>query len=217
MRLVLNELSSVMPSSPTPEPGVSAVHRADLHDLDDTTLVGAIRRGDHAALAEAHRRHAAAVHALARRLLGTVTLADEAVQEVFLRLWDRPERFDPARGSLRSFLLAQGHGRSLDLLRAESARHRREEREAGRHRAVADDLEHHAIDLTMAEEVRRAMGGLATGERAAIELAYIEGCTYREVAVLLGEPEGTVKSRIRAGLRKMRANLTEAGLAERAA
>lgn len=180
-------------------------------------LVSAIIRRDHAALAEAHRRHAAAVHALARRLLGAVTLADEAVQEVFLRLWDRPECFDPARGSLRSFLLSQGHGRSLDLLRAESARRRREEREAGRCRAVAYDLEHHVLDLTVAEQVRQAVDRLTTTERAAIELAYLGGCTYREVAALLGEPEGTVKSRIRAGLRKLRVNLAEVGLAERAA
>lgn len=187
------------------------VHIPDLDELDDATLVAAIARRDHVALAEAHRRHAAAVHALARRLVGTGAFAEEVVQEVFLRLWDRPGRFDPSRGSLRAYLLTQSHGRALDLLRAEIARHEREARDARRAPRATDDLEHHVVDLTTAEQVREVMSDLPDRERAAIELAYLGGCSYREVAALLGLPEGTVKSRIRTGLQKMRRSLVSAG------
>ena len=115
---------------------------------------------------------------------------------------------------MRSFLLAQVHGRSVDLLRAETARRAREERDAFRSPTVDDDLEREVLDLTEAEAVRRALATLSDGEREAIELAYFGGHTYREVAVLLEQPEGTVKSRIRSGLLRLRAALIEAGVNE---
>jgi RNA polymerase sigma-70 factor (ECF subfamily) len=179
----------------------------ELSTASDALLVIAISRFDEQALAEAYRRHAGAVFALARRLLGDGSLAEEVVQEVFLRLWTAPDRFDPERGALRSFLLAQSHGRAVDLLRADGARRRREERDARRTAEAGYDLEHEVMDLAVAERVSVAMGQLQANERRAIELAYLGGHTYREVAVLLGEPEGTVKSRIRAGLKKMRGML----------
>ncbi len=82
----------------------------DLTEWSDAVLVVAISRYRQEALAEAYRRHAGAVFALARRLLVDVTLAEEVVQEVFLRIWNQPEKFDPERGTLRSYLLAQCHG-----------------------------------------------------------------------------------------------------------
>jgi RNA polymerase sigma-70 factor (ECF subfamily) len=181
----------------------------DLTDVSDAVLVIAISRYQELALAEAYRRHAGAVFGMSRRLLADGTLAEEIVQEVFLRLWNQPERFDPDRGSLRSFLLAQTHGRAVDLLRSESARRAREEREATRTAEAGYDLELEVIDLTVAERVKEAIAALADGERRAIELAYLGGHTYREVADLLDEPEGTVKSRIRAGLKKMRQELVD--------
>ena len=84
----------------------------DLQQASDAALVVAIGRWRQDALAEAYRRHGGAVFALAGRVLGDRALAEEVAQEVFLRLWDHPDRFDPNRGSLRSFLLAQCHGRS---------------------------------------------------------------------------------------------------------
>ena len=97
-----------------------------LADMSDAALVVGVGRWRNDALAEIYRRHGGAVYALARRVLNDMTDAEEVVQEVFLRLWNAPEKFDPERGSLRSYLLAQGHGRAVDLLRADSSRRRRE-------------------------------------------------------------------------------------------
>ncbi|MDQ1532965.1 MAG: polymerase sigma-70 factor, subfamily [Actinomycetota bacterium] len=139
-------------------------------------------------------------------------MAEEVVQELFVRLWNRPELYEPDRGSLRSFLIAQAHGRSVDLLRAEAARRRREEREARERIAEPIDLDREIVNLTEAEAVQVALAALPEAERAAIELAYFGGHTYREVAALLEQPEGTVKSRIRAGMLRLRAALVEAGI-----
>jgi RNA polymerase sigma-70 factor, ECF subfamily len=184
----------------------------DLRAASDATLVVAIGRWREDALAEAYRRHAGAAYALARRLLNDNQLAEEVLQEVFLRLWNNPERFDAARGSLRAYLLAQTHGRAVDLLRSETARRRREEREAREAPAFGDDIERQVIDLTVSEKVKEVVAGLPSDERQAIELAYFGGHTYRQVAVMLETPEGTVKSRIRSGLRRLRTDLAEAGV-----
>jgi RNA polymerase sigma-70 factor (ECF subfamily) len=182
------------------------------HDADDAELMLAVARGDDGALATVYRRHADTCYALARRVVNDRTLAEEVVQELFVRLWRAPERFDPERGTLRSFLLAQVHGRSVDLLRSEVARRGREERDVIRSFTSNDELERAVLDLTEAEAVRTALASLSEGERQAIELAYFGGHTYREVATLLEQPEGTVKSRIRSGLLRMRAALIDAGV-----
>jgi RNA polymerase sigma-70 factor (ECF subfamily) len=181
---------------------------------DDVGLVVAIGRYHDDALAEAYRRHAGAVFALASRMLWERMVAEEVVQEVFLRLWERPERFDRSRGALRSFLLMDAHARCVDRLRSDARRREREAR-SGRAELVADypvDLE--AFDLSVAEQVRAAMATLSDGEREAIDLAYFGGHTYRAVAVILEQPEGTIKSRIRTGLMRLREQLLDRGIDE---
>jgi len=179
---------------------------------DDVGLVIAVARYDADAFAEVYRRHAGAVFALASRMLWERPLAEEMVQEIFLRLWEQPERFDRSRGSLRSFLLMDAHGRCVDRIRADARRREREERTA-RAVAVAEyDVDLEAWDLSVGEQVRDAMAGLTDGERQAIELAYFGGHTYREVARILGQPEGTIKSRIRTGLQRLRRQLADRGI-----
>ena len=198
--------SSALPDSV--EPDVNG----DIREVSDAALVMAVSRYNQDALAEAYRRHAGAVFGLSRRLLNDATLAEEIVQEVFVRLWNDPDKFDPARGSLRSYLLAQCHGRSVDLLRSESSRRRREEKDLRRTAEAGYDLEREVWDLALADHVRDALDTLPEVEREAIRLAYLGGHTYREVAVMLNEPEGTVKSRIRSGLKRLRAEFVSTGV-----
>lgn len=181
--------------------------RIDLTTASDAALVVAIGRYHEPALGETYRRHGGAVRALAQRVVGSDFLADEVTQDVFLRLWREPEQFDATRSGLRTYLITIAHHRAVDLVRSESARAAREQRSVPVRDASDYDVEHLAWDLAMAEQVRVALDGLPDGERDAIQLAYFEGRTYREVATLLGEPEGTVKSRIRAGLQRMRRSL----------
>ncbi len=210
--------------TPTEDPDISphprsrsapydVVMTTSLADASDGTLVVAVGRFHEDALAEVYRRHAGAVFGLARRVLADPAAAEEIVQEIFLRLWNDPARFDPERGSLRSFLLAQTHGRAVDLLRSDSSRRNREVREARAAATAGYDIEHEVWDLAVADRVKQAIAVLPDDERQAIELAYFGGHTYREVAAVLGTPEGTVKSRIRVGLKRMRSALVDIGSA----
>jgi RNA polymerase sigma-70 factor, ECF subfamily len=183
-----------------------------LDEVSDAQLVTSIARYNEVALAECYRRHGGAVFGLAKRVLHNPTEAEDVTQEIFLRLWNQPDRFDPARGSLRSFLLAQAHGRAVDAVRSSSSRRQREARDALRTAEADYDLQREVWDLAVADQVSNAMGELPEEERRAIELAYFDGRTYREVAQMLDQPEGTVKSRIRNGMRRMRAVLAEAGV-----
>jgi RNA polymerase sigma-70 factor (ECF subfamily) len=175
---------------------------------DDTTLVARLVDGDQAALAVIYQRHVGAVLGLSRQVLADATQAEEVAQTVFLRLWEQPHRFDAARGALRSYLLTMAHTRSIDLLRSEQARRRREERDHHRGEPLATPEEIGGWLQTARAEVREALLQLPEQERRALVAAYYGGYTYKQVAELLGQPEGTVKSRIRVGLDRLRGLLT---------
>jgi RNA polymerase sigma-70 factor (ECF subfamily) len=185
----------------------------EVEGAGDANLVVAVGRWHQQALAEIYRRHGGAVHSLARRILRSDPPAEEITQEVFLDLWKHPEKFDAQRGTLRSFLLARTHGKSVDFIRSETARRNREERTSRETATAGYDIDHEVWDMAVAEQVQEALVALPEDLRQPIELAYFGGHTYREVAVMLEQPEGTVKSRIRSGLVKLRANLAERGVA----
>jgi len=180
--------------------------------------------GSHAALAELYDRHAAAVYGASFRLLGQRLEAEEVVQETFLALWDRAEQFDPARGSLRAWLMTIGRNRAIDRLRAtgrqpshvsfgtledDAARRRAAPTEAVERRALvaedeASDPERQAELAGLRAVVLAALGRLPGIEREAIVLAYFEGLTQQEIAARLEWPLGTVKTRTRRALLRLR-------------
>jgi RNA polymerase sigma-70 factor, ECF subfamily len=172
-------------------------------DWSDSELVQAISEGREEAFGELFRRHSRSVSAACRMILGSRPECDDIVSEVFVKIWLSPEAFDPARGSLLTYLRVNARGRSIDLVRSETARIRREKNDGWVSAAAAEeDSDLWAAET--AEQIRRALASLPANEREPIELAYFKGMTYRQVALHLDVPEGTVKSRIRGGFTRLR-------------
>lgn len=180
---------------------------------DDAALAERLAAGDRGALEQIYRRHAGVVLGLARRMTRNETLAEDVTQEVFVRLWRAPEKFDPSRGTLRSYLLTMTHGRAVDVIRSEESRRIREEKDGVLGLDTGAPLEDEVVEMQMGEHVRAALASLPPDERGAIELAYFGGHSYRAVAELLGLPEGTVKSRIRKGMNRLGEALAASGFA----
>lgn len=178
-----------------------------VHDSSDAALVSLVARQAPLALEELHRRHAGRVRGSAITVLRDADLAGEVSQEVFIQLWREPTKFDPSRGSLSAFLCMQARRRAIDILRSNGARQRRELRAAEEPGVVSEDQ---GWRSAWSSEVRGALALLDVSQREPIELAFFSGYTYREVARLLDQPEGTVKSRIRSGLMKLHALLRSA-------
>ena len=179
--------------------GRSETHLSDLN-RDDANLATRIAGRDQDALAEVFQAYGGAVKSVAFRVIRDQALAEDVVQDTFVALWRSPEKFDPTRGSLRTFLLTIAHRRAVDIVRSEEARARREARPPDPDHF---DLEDEVWTRRLSADVRSALVDLSTDERQAISLAYFEGLSYVQVAEHLGAPEGTVKSRIRSGMRKL--------------
>jgi RNA polymerase sigma-70 factor (ECF subfamily) len=167
----------------------------------DYELVNSLIQRDGDAFTELFRRHSGSVGEVARVILGESARSDDVVAEVFLALWIAPERPDLQRGSLLGYLRMTARARSIDIVRSEVARNRREQAEA-----VTLSRRHAEIDVNLDDiaELREVLASLPITEREPVELAFTRGMTYREIATYLHIPEGTAKGRIRAGLRHMR-------------
>ena len=176
----------------------------------DTELSRALCRREAVALDEAFHRHATLVAFTVRRIAGGFYV-DDVVQDVFLSLWLAPERFQPDRGGLATYLVNMTRGKTIDRIRSDEA-WRRRHREHGVHSGPDDEVEDTVLAGVTADELRTALRALPMTERVAIELAFFGGDSYRQVAVKLGEPAGTIKSRIRSGLRRLEVALRAAGV-----
>lgn len=171
---------------------------------EDSVLALAVAEGDRSALESVFQRYGGAVKSMAFRVLRDETLAEDVTQDVFVSFWRVPHKYDPERGSLRTFLMTLAHRRAVDTVRSEEARSRREERVPG---DVHPDIDEQVWQSSLSYSVRTALGELPDPEREAIALAYFGGLSYVEVARRLNTPEGTVKSRIRSGMRKLSVSL----------
>ena len=169
----------------------------------DAELLQALKEHADPALRLVIDRHGSAVVGLARKVLGDESLAQDVAEAVFVRLWKTPERFDSNRGTLRTLLLVQTHGLSVDAIRNRAARQSREDRVASARRIAPSPIETDTLKRTEVSEIRAAFVSLPSAERRSIELAYYGGYPYREIAGILGLPEGTVKTQIRSCLGRM--------------
>lgn len=166
----------------------------------DAMLVSAIRSGDEQAMGQLYERYSPIVYSVALRVLGDSGLAEDVLQEVFMQLWRSPDAFDATRGSLPGWLAVITRNRAIDLLR----KRRPETDIADVIVSVEPDLVAGAESSRALEKIRGALAGMPTPQRSALEMAFFEGLTHSEIAEKIGEPLGTIKTRIRAGLLTLR-------------
>ena len=179
----------------------------DLAHLSDEALVALVARSDESALAELYDRFGRLAFGLARRILRDDALAEDAVQEGFLAAWRSAARFLPERAKASTWLLTLVHRRAVDLVRREERRRADPLEDAPEAPGPATD---EAVWLTMERErVQRALRALPDQQREALELAYYGGFTQSELADRLGQPIGTIKSRMFTGLGRLRELLAE--------
>lgn len=181
-------------------------------------LLARIALRDAAALSSLYDLTASAVHGVCRRILRDASDAEEAAGDVFLQVWQKASRFEPARGDALTWLLTLARSRAIDRLRARgAARHYETGLDEGQDAPSSDPgPETHSSLAQRAALVRRALADLPADQRVVLELAYFEGLTHTEIAQRLSQPLGTAKSRIRLALAHLRRTLeprTEGGIA----
>jgi RNA polymerase sigma-70 factor, ECF subfamily len=182
----------------------------DLRDLADEDLMHLVRRGQAPAFEVIYERHASAAFSLAYRIVGTRNGAEDVSQEAFLSLWRSGARYDPGRGSVRTWVLGIVHHRAIDFLRRSAVHDKRRASDEGIEERF-EAGERTDVEVARRDEartVRHALEGLPRDQRQVIELAYFGGFTHTEIAELLSAPIGTIKGRMRLGLKKMRDRLS---------
>jgi RNA polymerase sigma-70 factor (ECF subfamily) len=191
----------------------SAHRPRQLRALADEELMELVRDGDAPAFTVVFDRHGSAAFSLAYRMCGQRARAEDVVQEAFLSLWRSGARYDPARGSVRSWILGAVHNRAIDAFRRGAAK---EGQDVGDEQMAAQLPAAERTDAQVerrdeARLVRGALLELPPDQRQVIELAYFGGFTHSEIARMLELPAGTVKGRMRLGLSKLRISLQGAG------
>lgn len=172
-------------------------------DLDD--LLGGVSRGDTGAFEALYDRVAGTVYGVIRRVLRDPAQSEEVAQEVLVEVWRTAARFDRSRGSASTWIHTMAHRRAIDRVRATQSAHDRDERIARRDQEAPYDVVVDQVEARLEQEqVRRCLDGLTDLQRQSVTLAYYGGYTYREVAEVLDTPLGTVKTRLRDGLIRMR-------------
>jgi RNA polymerase sigma-70 factor (ECF subfamily) len=185
--------------------------RNELRKLADEELMELVAGNDADAFEVVLERHADAAFSLAYRICGRRSLAEDIAQEAFLSVWRSGARYDRARGSVRTWTLGIVHNRAVDTLRRRGTREAQQVSDDG----LAETLEapertdEQALENATSLEIRGALAELPSEQRRVIELAYFGGFTHVEIASMLKAPVGTVKGRMRLGLRKLRDELTE--------
>jgi RNA polymerase sigma-70 factor (ECF subfamily) len=174
----------------------------------DEDLLRLVVARDETALAALYDRHGRTAFALACRVVGDAETAEEVVQEVFLAVWRRADSYRSDRGSVRGWLLTSVRNRAIDVLRARQSRPRTTFID-DLPIAAPDDPAQTALSLASGEQIRAAVAALPPDQRTAIELAYFAGLSYPEIAARLGIPLGTVKSRLRLALERLRGLVRE--------
>jgi RNA polymerase sigma-70 factor (ECF subfamily) len=168
-------------------------------------LLDGVARGDDAAFEQLYDRMSASVFGLVRRVLRDPAQAEEVTQEVFLEVWRSAPAFEPGRGSPSAWVLTMAHRRAVDRVRSAQASRDRDDAAARRDAAVPYDVVGEEVEARLEQErVRDALASLTELQRQAVQLAFYGGYTHTEVSELLGVPLGTVKTRIRDGLIRLR-------------
>ncbi len=183
----------------------------ELAHLSDEALVALAARSEQSALAELYDRYGRPAYGLALRVLRDESLAEDAVQEAFLALWRTAARFVPERGKASTWILTLVHRRAVDLVRREEHR-RTDALEHAPEPESLDSVDEEAWLRLQRERVQGALKELPDQQREALELAYYGGFTQSELAERLGQPLGTIKSRMFMGLARLRELLGEPGL-----
>lgn len=180
----------------------------DSFDVRDEALIARLLAGDESALELLYDRYSPLVYGLSRRVTNNEQIACEITQEVFVHVWQHPDRIDLQRGSLQGYFGVLTHRRAVDAVRSSERRSKRErsaQQQVPVENAGSDhDVVHTLTSAWQSKRLLEILAGLPTELRRAIELAYYEGLTYKQVAQRLAIPEGTAKSRMRAALARLR-------------